>query len=80
MTSIYRMRGRGVGWEAAVLVLLVGVGVQAKLQGTEELVEQVVEVEKKEEKQNKEGDGRQCNHRHPREDEVGKSWPVFSMA
>lgn len=74
MTSIYRMRGRGVGWEAAVLVLLVGVGVQAKLQGTEELVEQVVEVEKKEEKQNKEGDGRQCNHRHPREDEVSKSW------
>ena len=72
MTSIYRMRGRGVGWEAAVLVLLVGVGVQAKLQGTEDLVEQVVEVEKKEEKQNKEGDGRQCNHRHPREDEVSE--------
>ena len=33
-----------------------------------------VVVKHHEEKQNKEGDGRQCNHRHPREDEVSKSW------
>ena len=53
------MGGWGVGWEAVVLALLLGLGV-GELQGTEEQVEG---------KQGKE-QGRQCNHRHPREDEV----------
>ena len=43
------MGGWGVGWEALVLALLLGLGV-GELEGKEE--------------------GRQCNHRHPREDEV----------
>ena len=43
------MGGWGVGWEAVVLALLLGLGV-GELEGKEE--------------------GRQCNHRHPREDEV----------
>ena len=53
------MGGWGVGWEAVVLALLLGLGV-GELQGTEEQVEG---------KQGKE-QGRQCSHRHPREDEV----------
>ena len=50
------MGGWGVGWEAIVLALLLGLGV-GELQGTEG------KHERKEQ-------GRQCNHRHPREDEV----------
>ena len=49
------MGGWGVGWKAVVLALLLGLGVG--------------ELQEKEVKQGKE-EGRQCNHRHPREDEV----------
>ena len=66
------MGGWGVGWEAVVLALLLGLGVQGELQGTEGVQVEQKQGEKKEQ-------GRQCNHRHARDDEVrGMSEDVFS--